>query len=129
MGQEPLFFDGWQDAVGACIHGSNRKAVAAEVWPSLSAERAYDRLKAVTNPERRETADLDEVIRIMLVTGKFYPLYYMAQEVSHSRPVPVAPKDEEALLMTTYVQAVKDMGVLTERMAMIQKRRQLERIG
>ena len=116
MQQEPLFFDGPEDAIAACLQGLNKKDIAARVYPHKSQERAEDRLKAITNPSRREAADMDEIVRIMAVTERYYPLYYMAQAVSHSRPHPIAPDDEKAQLLHTAQEILRNFQNVTKRL-------------
>ncbi|MDH4230274.1 MAG: hypothetical protein OEW11_11125 [Nitrospirota bacterium] len=117
MEQEPMFFEGEEEALAACLSGLNQKVVAAQVWPNMSLAQATARLRAVSNPERRETASMAEVILIMRVTGRYYPLYYMAQESSHSRPHPISSEDAQTALMQQVLRQVEALKPLLARVA------------
>ncbi|RDH86387.1 MAG: hypothetical protein DIZ78_09465 [endosymbiont of Escarpia spicata] len=98
MEQEQFWYDSAEEAVNAAIlkSGKKPKAVAVELWPHMKMDSAYARLKNSLRDDKDEKLTLDEIIHICRVTASYDPLYYMAEELSHSRPQFRAPNDQEA---------------------------------
>lgn len=92
-----------EDATLAAIHKSGKplKAIAHDLWPSLKMDTAYSRLRGCLNHERPEKLTADEHLAIARLCGQFDFLHYCAQECQHSRPEPVTPEDELAVLLRT----------------------------
>lgn len=90
-----------EDATQAAIHKSGKpmKALAADLWPSLKMDTAYSRLRGCLNAERPEKLTADEHLTLARLCGQFDFLHYCAQECQHSRPEPVTPDDELAVLL------------------------------
>lgn len=98
------FYEGPEDAVRSAIKRSGRtlKEVACHLWPAMSMESARARLSDALAEAGKAKLDFGEVVEICRFTGQHDPLYFMAYELHHSRPSPVAPKDEAAALISEF---------------------------
>lgn len=101
-----LFYDDQEAALLAAIdnnvHGLTFKQVAAKVYPTMKPDSAYARLKAITNRDKDEKADLQELKRICDVCGRFDPLYFLCDELDHARPPRRAPQDRATELVEAF---------------------------
>jgi len=111
-----------EDATQAAIHKSGKalKSLAFELWPSLKMDSAYARLRGCLNHDRPEKLSADEHLMLARLTGQFDFLHYCAQELHHSRPEPVAPDDEAAVLKREMLKLGKDMKGLFARLEQIE---------
>lgn len=104
-----LFYDDHCNAIASAIdnnvHEMTFKQVAGAMWPSMKVDSAYARLKACVNPEKDEKLDLAEIRHLCLITGRFEPLYWLCDELSHARPAVRAPKDKQAQLVEAFILA------------------------
>ena len=118
--QQPLFYDNWEDAVRSAItlSGKPAKMIAAELWPSLKMDTAHSRLLNSLSHDKPEKLTLDEIIHVCRLTGRADPLFYMASELHHSQPVPVAPDDEREQLMR---QVLQHQQVLNDLLMRVQR--------
>lgn len=111
-----LFYEDHQHALKSAIdnnvHNMTFKQVACSVYPSLKPDSAYARLKAITNPEKDEKADLWEVRQICNVTGRHEPLYWLCDETDHARPPKRAPQDKQAQLIEEFNRAAESLQKL-----------------
>lgn len=122
MRQDQLFYDSAMHAVERAITESGRhfKEVAAHLWPSKKPDTAYARLKACLNEEKDEKFSFEEIIEICRFCNRFDPLYFFADECSHTRGEPRAPEDEKAALQREFLSGLKGLKALGDR---------LERLG
>lgn len=122
MRQDPLFYDSAMHAVESAITASGRhfKEVAAHLWPAKKPDTAYARLKACLNDEKDEKFSFEEIIEICRFCNRFDPLYFFADECSHTRGEPRAPEDEKAALQREFLSGLKSIRAITDR---------LERLG
>ena len=125
MVQEEAFYDSDIEAVNAAIVKSGRKAkeVAHGLWPHLKMDTAYARLKNALNADKAEKLTLDEIILICRLTHRFDPLFYMADELSHARPVFKEPKDQEADLAHETQRLADQVSRLMQRFDRLSERR------
>lgn len=115
--QEPLFYDGWEEAVRAAItlSGKPAKLIAADLWPTIKMDTAHARLMNSLSQDKPEKLTLDEIIHVCRITGRADPLLYMAAELHYSRPVPVTPEDEREQLLQKVLEQQQLLSGLLER--------------
>lgn len=125
MDQEQLWYDSAEEAVNAAIvrSGKKPKEVANALWPGMKMDSAYARLKNALRGDKPEKLTLDEIIQICRVTDRFDPLYYMADELSHGRPQPRAPEDEQADLAHEAARLAQSVQQLMRRFDHIEQRK------
>ena|SRR5687768_14472934 len=118
MRQDQLFYDSAMHSVERAITESGRhfKEVAAHLWPAKKPETAYARLKACLNDEKDEKFSFEEIIEICRFCNRFDPLYFFADECSHTRGEPRAPEDEKAALQREFLSGLRMLGTLTARL-------------
>lgn len=118
MRQDPLFYDSAMHAVECAITASGRpfKEVAAHIWPTKKPDTAYARLKSCLNDDKDEKLSFEEIIEICRFCNRFDPLFFFADECSHSRPEPRAPEDEKAELQREFLNGLKKLEVLGARL-------------
>jgi len=110
-----------EDATAAAIHKSGKamKQIASDLWPSLKMDTAYARLRGCLNQERPEKLSADEHLAVARLCGQYDFLHYCANELSHSKPEPVAPEDERARLQREFVESTRALTKLAERIESI----------
>jgi hypothetical protein len=107
-----LFYDDEFHPIRAAIEdGKGYKETAAHLWPSMKIESAYARLKACTNASGDQRLRFGEIVEVMRFNQRFDPLMYACDETFHHRPLPKAPEDEEAKL----VSVIESASATTER--------------
>ncbi len=121
--QEQLFYDSAEKAIDNAIlqSGKGFKAVAGALWPSLKDDTAYARLKNCLRDDKPEKLTLDEIIFICQFTGRADPLYYMADELSHSRPEPRAAEEIVAGLAGQLQQIFQMASPIMDQIERVQK--------
>ena len=126
MNQEQLWYDSAEEAVNAAIVKSGMKPaqVAYALWPGMKMDSAYARLKNALRADKAEKLTLDEIIQVCRITGYYDPLYYMADELSHGRPQPRSPEDEEASLANEAAKLAQSVQQLMKRFDYIEHRKQ-----
>lgn len=116
MSNYRLFYDDHHNAVASAIdnnvHGLSFKQVAGAMWPHMKIDSAYARLKACANPDKDEKLDLAEIRHLCQITGRFEPLYWLCDELSHARPQQRAPKDKQAELVEAFIVAAENLKKL-----------------
>lgn len=125
MEQEELWYDSGEQACDAAILKSGKKAkeIANALWPGMKMDSAYARLKNALNADKAEKLTLDEIIHICRLTGHYDPLFYMADELSHTRPTYRSAKDQEAQLATEAARLASQVGRLMDRLDKINARK------
>lgn len=113
-----LFYDDEFDALAQTIANSKRgfKECAGFLFPHLKPESQYARLKACLNPDKDERLTFGQIVALCKYCDCYDALYFMADELSHNRPVKRDPEDEKARLQREYIEAVGTLKRLTERM-------------
>lgn len=106
-----LFYDDHCNALSSAIdnnvHGWTFKQVAHAMWPAMKPDSAYARLKNCVNPEKDEKLDLAEVRHLCQITGRFEPLHWLCDELSHARPLQRSPIDKQAELVEQFIAAAQ----------------------
>ena len=98
-----LKFEDEFEALQAMILNSDHghKAVAVFLFPHLSAQSAYARLKNCLNPERDERLAFGDIIRAMGFCGRYEPLYYACAATGHLAPGRKPPENIQQELAET----------------------------
>lgn len=101
MGNHKLYYDDEIDALGQMLANSEKshKELAHFLFPDLSLDSAYARLKACLSPTGDQRLKFGQVIAAMKFCGQYDPLYHACDETLHQRPARVAPEDEEVKLV------------------------------
>jgi hypothetical protein len=99
-----LFYDDEFNALQAVIDSSERtvKECGMFLFPHLKPESAYARMKKCLESGADERLTFGQIVALCKFCCKFDALYWMADELTHSRPIPVAPKDRQAALMLDF---------------------------
>lgn len=110
------FYEGPEDAVRSAIKrsGKSLKEVACHLWPAMSMESARSRISDALSESGKAKLDFGEVLEICRFTQQYDPLYFLAYELNHSRPTPVAPKDKAAALIGDFNRQVDALGKLKD---------------
>lgn len=113
MSEYRLFYDDHCNALASAIdsnvHGLSFKQVAAAMWPTMKPDSAYARLKNCIHADKGEKLDMAEVRHLCQITGRFEPLYWLCDELSHARPQVRAPKDKQAELVEAFIVAADQL--------------------
>jgi len=101
VGNQKLFYDDEIEAIGQMLANSERthKELAGFLFPDLSIDSAYAKLKACLSPTGDQRLRFGQVIAAMRFCGQYDPLYHACDETLHQRPARVAPEDEEVKLV------------------------------
>lgn len=104
-----LFYDDESDALAQMIANSERtvKQCAIFLWPGMKPESAYARLKVCLTTGGDQYLRFGQIIALARFCGTADPLYFMADELEHDRPVKRAPEDELAKLLREYLECRK----------------------
>jgi hypothetical protein len=117
--QPKLFYGSSQEVItSAILAAGGFKTVAGKLWPSRKPESAYARLKACVDDDKPETLCLDEVILIAKMAreaGDHSLMRFLGMELSYEIK-PIAPEDEKTALQRSFVQAVKTVERIAERL-------------
>lgn len=94
-------YESSEDAIYRTIltSGLPLKTIALTLWPTMKSESAVSRLRASLIADRREKLTFDEIIKICQLCGRFDPLYFMAQELSHERPARLLKEKQAAQIV------------------------------
>lgn len=116
---ERLFYDDWQDAARAVIQAAGgTKRAAGRVFPQKSGDAAERLLRDCLNENRSERPDPEALVRLLQLgreAGCHALMHFLAQEAGYKAD-PVEPRDELAALQRDYIEAVRALGSLSERM-------------
>lgn len=109
-----LFYDDEFAAIRAAIDESERelKEVAHFLWPGKKPETAAARLRACLNADKDERLTFGEIIAICRFCDRYDPLYYMADELSHGRPLQVTKETELARLLRAWDDSRREQAKL-----------------
>lgn len=100
-GTQKLFYDDEIDALGQMLasSGKSHKELAHFLFPDLSIDSAYAKLKACLSTTGDQRLRFGQVIAAMSFCGQYDPLYYACDETMHARPPRIAPEDEAVKLV------------------------------
>lgn len=112
-----LFYDDEADALAQMIANSERsvKQCAMFLWPGMKPESAYARLKVCLTAGGDQYLRFGQIIALARFCETADPLYFMADELEHERPVKRAPEDELTKLLREYVEIEQRRSVLQPR--------------
>jgi hypothetical protein len=98
---QKLFYDDEIDALNQMVSNSERttKEVAQFLFPDMSSESAYAKLKACLSPTGDQRLRFGQVLAAMRFCGHYDPLYHACDETLHARPSRVAPEDEQVRIV------------------------------
>jgi hypothetical protein len=122
MGTGRLFYDDEIDALAQMLANSGRthKELAHFLFPDLSTDSAYAKLKACLSSTGDQRLRFGQVIAAMKFCEQYDPLFYACDETLHARPPRIAPEDEEVKL----VEAINGAAsVLNKAMAALERLR------
>lgn len=123
MDTAPLFYDDEHHAIRAVVEsGKGYKKTASHLWPAMKPESAYSKLKHAVNGAHGEHLKLGEVRALMVFNERFDVLLWLCDECSHSRPMPIAPRDEAAQLAKTIANASQVLNRAVEALERVQGR-------
>lgn len=85
-------WDAYEQALmAAAAAGLKPQAVACEMWPDMTFDSAYQRLRACVTATKREKFSLEELTRFCSICAQggalgYAPLYWLADRCDHRRP-------------------------------------------
>lgn len=125
MTQDALFYESTNDALRAIVEHypaperrSQYKVVGHLLRPTKSPDVAGKWLNDCLNPLRQERLDPDDVLALLKIgreIGFHGAMNHLGSEANY-RCEPVEPLDEQARLQRDFIEAVKALGKLGERL-------------
>lgn len=127
MPQQSLWYDEPEDAFRSLVDAlGGFKKVGSEMWPSLAAVAAGQRLAQCLDSSRPEKLSLSEV-HFLLKKGReancHVAMTYLARGADYEAPLPVDPETETQRLQREFIEATRTLAQLSSR---IEKRQQGE---
>lgn len=120
MEQEQLWHDTLEEAIRAAISAlGGPKKVGPMLWPELSVEDARNRLNNCLNDSRREFLkgnQIQLISREARKVGCHTIAAFQNRDAGYADPVPVEPEDEKAKLQREFVQAVRHLKGVEQRL-------------
>jgi hypothetical protein len=131
MMSEVTRYESLEEALMFAIRRSHKeiKEVAVTLWPSDPHQTAYGRLVDALNPAKRQKLSMNEIIFIMHYCQQYDPLYYMADQCLHDRPVAKCIATEEKEIKEHFDNLMKQsMKAYQHIVKMTKKREEIEKI-
>lgn len=123
MMQDALFHETVLDSLRAIVeHAGGAKAVGCRLRTSKTPDEARRWLLDCLNPSRQERLDPDDLLHLLRIgreVGYHGAMAFIAQEAGY-KCEPMEPQDEQAKLQREFVDGIKVLGKLADR---------LERLG
>jgi len=120
MTPESLFYETLTEALRAIIAtAGGTKAVAAQLWPEKTPDGAHRYLLDCLNDSRQEKLSPEHVLWLLALgrkVGCHAAINFMAREAGYADPAPLNPEDERARLQREFVEGMKGMTLLVDRM-------------
>ncbi|KXA71082.1 hypothetical protein [Bordetella hinzii] len=120
MTPQALFYESLTDALRAIIAAAGgTKAVAGQLWPEKTPDAAHRYLLDCLNEARSEKLSPEQVLWLLTLgrkVGCHAGMNFLAREAGYADPAPIEPEDERARLQREYVEAVKGLNRLADRM-------------
>ena len=122
MTSPELFYESWLEALRDDVRAlGGAKVVGAQFWPEKSVEAAKNKLNDALNEERRERLS-DEQERWIFRAAKerrgfSAALFFLCDDAGFKRPEPKDPMSEAAQLQRDFIQAVRTLKHIEERIA------------
>ena len=119
--QIPLFIEDYHEAIRATVQAlGGFKRVGSDLKPDLAVEAAGRWLADCCNPDKREKLSLTELAFIRKAArqaGCHILATYEAREAGYAEPQPVEPEDERAKLERQFIESVRALEVIQQRLA------------
>lgn len=119
--QVPLFVEDLNEAIRATINAlGGMKSVGVELRPEKSAVDAGKWLADCLNPDKRDRLAPDQLAWIRRkgrIAGCHVLAAFESLDAGYAPPVALEPEDERAALQREFVQAVKALDTIQQRMA------------
>ena len=120
MTQAALFHETLYDALKEVVASAGgAKKVGEKLWPEKSADAAGRQLLDCLNDDRTAKLSPEQVLFIIRLGREVdchSVMNYLARESGYADPTPIEPEDEKARLRREYIEAVKHMSKITDRM-------------
>jgi len=115
-----LFYEDVNEALREVVnHLGGAKKVGVMLWPDKSVEQAHPLLLACFNTERRERLTPEQVVLLLKwgrEQGCHAALHFICDTTGYHRPDPINSEDEKARLQREFVEGVKHLNELEQRM-------------
>jgi hypothetical protein len=131
--QMALMHESIIDALREAIQAAGgNKPVGALLYPDLPVDQAAGRVRDCLNPDRREHFTPGQVVviaRLAREAGNHALMTYLAGELSYLRPVPVDPEGQLAERQREFVDAVKALHSMANRIELITATANVRRVS
>jgi hypothetical protein len=111
------------DALIACVKAAGgSKRVGPLLWPEKDGGAAQRQLLDCLNEDRPQQLNPEQVVLVLRLArqaGYHQGMEYLAEALSYTRPAPVEPEDERALLQREFNEGARRLEKLVERMERI----------
>ncbi|AVL70848.1 hypothetical protein CEQ07_05115 [Oligella urethralis] len=120
MNQEALFYESFNQALTAVVAAcGGAKKVGSILFPEKTADAARSQLLDCLNDDRPAKLSPEHIIMVLRMgqeVGCHAAINYISSEAGYSTPQPITPEDEAAKLQREFIQSMKAMQSLTEKM-------------
>lgn len=99
------------------------KQVAPTLWPEKTPEAAQRLLLDCLNDDRPAHLTPDHLVLLMRMArakGCHVGINYLADSLGYAHPTPIEPKDEVAELQRQFIAATHTMGLIAQRLEVLQ---------
>jgi hypothetical protein len=118
--------ESFNDALIECVKAAGgSKVVGPKLFPEKSVNDAQRLLLACLNDDRPEKLSPDQallILRMAREVGNHNGIEFLCSTLSYSIPTPIEPKDESAQLQREYIDSVRTMGKLADRLEYLQSK-------
>lgn len=126
--QQPLWYDTLESALVDVLRGVYGKGcfqkAAGDMYPTEDPIDKGKWLEKALDPERAEKLGINDIIWIMKLGrqhGLHGAMYFLADEVSYSRPAPIEPKDQIDEQMRMVLTAAEQINGALEKIERFKK--------
>jgi len=120
--QKALWSDTFEDALRVAVEAIGPKNMAGELFPEKPVQQAAQLLWHCLDPERGEklaASQIALIIRRGREAGSHAPMHFLAAEANYETPQPVEPEDERARLQRAFVESVRELRSIEQRLEKI----------
>jgi hypothetical protein len=107
------------DALIECVKAcGGSKQAGARLWPELAPDQAQRKMLDCLNPDRPQRLTPEQVLLVLKMArdrGNHIGIEYIADALGYTKPHPIEPEDERAILQREFVQGVGALTKLVER--------------
>lgn len=119
MAQQRLWYDAPEDAFRALVDAlGGYKRVGVDLWPSLPADRAGQRLAQCLDPERAEKLSLSEIVFLIRrgrAAGCHVAMAFFCEQGDYAPPEIIDPETEIQKLQREFNARVAELSLIAER--------------